>query len=157
NKPVIKADASETIVLPIEKIAVFQSNLETHNRPLVSWQAYTMKRSDQPENIASKHGMTLAQLKEANGISGNKKIVAGQTLLVPLRGNADPHLPDLPAPKVTVARSKPKRAKCYVVSNSGAKKQVACTAPAKKKQTTVAGSKPATPSSGASTRALTGG
>ena len=44
-----------------------------------------MKRSDQPEKIAAKHGMTLAQLKEVNGIPGNKKIVAGQTLLVPLR------------------------------------------------------------------------
>ena len=105
NKPVIKADGSETIVLPIDKVAVFQSNLETHDRPLVSWQAYTMKRSDQPEKIAAKHGMTLAQLKEVNGVPGNKKIVAGQTLLVPLRGNADPHLPDLPAPKLDRSRA----------------------------------------------------
>ena len=99
NKPVIKADGSETIVLPVDKVAVFEKNLETHDRPLVSWQAYTMKRSDQPEKIAAKHGMTLAELKAANNVPGNKKIVAGQTLLVPLRGNADPHLPDLPAPQ----------------------------------------------------------
>jgi len=158
NKPVIKADGSEAIVLPIEKVATFQNNLETHNRPLVSWQAYTMKRSDQPEKIASKHGMTLVQLKEANGIPGNRKIVAGQTVLVPLRGEADPHLPDLPAPKVASARSKPKRAKCYVVSNSGAKKQVQCAAPAKKQQpATAARSTPAAPGSGVSIRALTGG
>jgi membrane-bound lytic murein transglycosylase D len=160
NKPVIKADGSETIVLPIEKVAVFQKNLETHNRPLVSWQAYTMKRSDQPGKIASKHGMTLAELKGANGIPGNKKIVAGQTLLVPLRGDADPHLPDLPAPKLATSRSKPKRAKCYQVSNSGAKKQVPCaTAPTKKKS--VAATPPAkqrpSSSSGVSVRALTGG
>jgi len=160
NKPVIKADGSETIVLPIEKVAVFQKNLETHNRPLVSWQAYTMKRSDQPGKIASKHGMTLAELKGANGIPGNKKIVAGQTLLVPLRGDADPHLPDLPAPKLATSRSKPKRAKCYQVSNSGAKKQVPCaTAPTKK--TSVAATPPAkqrpSSSSGVSVRALTGG
>jgi membrane-bound lytic murein transglycosylase D len=158
NKPVIKADGSETIVLPIEKVAVFQNNLETHSRPLVSWQAYTMKRSDQPEKIASKHGMTLVQLKEANGIPGNKKIVAGQTLLVPLRDNADPHLPDLPAPKLAAARSKPRKAKCYQVSNNGAKKQVACaTAPKKRQPATVARSKSTTPGSGVSIRALTGG
>ncbi|MGH8648169.1 MAG: LysM peptidoglycan-binding domain-containing protein [Burkholderiales bacterium] len=159
NKPVIKADGSEAIVLPVDKVPVFQKNLETHDRPLVSWQAYTVKRSDKPETIASKHGMTLAQLKEANGIPGNKKIVAGQTVLVPLRGEADPHLPDLPAPKVASSRAKPKRAKCYVVSNAGAKKQVPCTAPAKKK--TAATKAPATTerstSSGASVRALTGG
>jgi membrane-bound lytic murein transglycosylase D len=158
NKPVIKADGSETIVLPIEKVAVFQNNLDTHSRPLVSWQAYTMKRSDQPEKIASKHGMTLVQLKEANAIPGNKKIVAGQTLLVPLRDNADPHLPDLPAPKLAASRAKPKRAKCYHVSNNGAKKQVACaTTPKKQQPATVARSKSTTPGSGVSVRALTGG
>jgi membrane-bound lytic murein transglycosylase D len=161
NKPVIRADGTETIVLPIEKAAVFEANLETHSRPLVSWQAYTLKRSDLPEKIASKHGMTLAQLKEANGIPPNRKIVAGQTVLVPLRGEVDPHLPDLPAPKIASGRAKPKRAKCYVVSNAGTKKQVPCAAPPKKK--TVADTKPAaasprsSTSGGVSVRALTGG
>jgi len=161
NKPVIKTDGSETIVLPIEKVAVFQNNLETHSRPLVSWQAYTMKRSDQPEKIASTHGMTLVQLKEANGIPVNKKIVAGQTLLVPLRDNADPHLPDLPAPMLAASRAKPKRAKCYQVSNSGAKKQVACATAPTKKKSVAAATPPARQgpggSSGVSVRALTGG
>ncbi len=125
NKPVIKADGSETIVLPIDKIAVFQSNLEGHNQPLVTWQTYTVKRSDQPENIAAKHGITLAQLKEVNGITGKKKIAAGQTLLVPLKGTAEPHLPDLPAPKVTLARYQPKKTKCVQVRN-GVRKVVQC-------------------------------
>ena len=136
NKPVIRADGSETLVLPIEKVAVFEKNLETHNRPLVSWQAYTVKRSDKPEKIASKHGMTLAELKEANGLPPRRAIVAGQTVLVPLRGEVEPHLPDLPAPKLVSTRSKPKRAKCYVMSNNGAKKQTPCAASAKKQPTT---------------------
>jgi membrane-bound lytic murein transglycosylase D len=160
NKPVIKADGSEAIVLPVDKVAVFEKNLETHDRPLVSWQAYTVKRSDKPEQIASRHGMTLAELKEVNGIPAKRKIVPGQTLLVPLRGEVVPHLPDLPAPKLASARANPKRAKCYMVSNSGAKKQVPCAAPAKKK--TVTAKPPAerrVNGSGAavSTRALTGG
>ena len=148
NKPVIKSDGTETIVLPVDKVAVFEKNLETHDRPLVSWQAYTMKRSDQPEKVAAKHGMTLAELKTANNIPGNKRIVAGQTLLVPLRGNADPHLPDLPAPKVILTRNQPRRAKCYQVSNNGAKKQVACAHhPAKTKTATAAAKQPAKPAS----------
>jgi membrane-bound lytic murein transglycosylase D len=161
NKPVIKADGSEAIVLPVDKIGVFEKNLETHNQPLVSWQAYTMKRSDQPEKFAAKHGMTLSQLKAANNIPAQRRIVAGQTVLVPLRGNADPHLPDLPAPKVARARYKGKRAKCYVVSNSGAKKQVACSAAPTKKKSMAAVTPPAkqrpSSSSDASIRALTGG
>lgn len=131
NKAVIKSNGSETIVLPIEKIAIFQSNLEGHNRPLVTWQTYTVKRSDLPEQIAAKHGMTLAQLKEVNGITGKKQIAAGQTLLVPLKGTAEPHLPDLPAPKVTLARYRPKP-KCVQVKN-GVRKVVQCPAAKTKK------------------------
>jgi membrane-bound lytic murein transglycosylase D len=160
NKPVIKADGSEAIVLPVDKVAVFEKNLETHDQPLVSWQAYTVKRSDRPERIASKHGMTLAQLKEVNGIPPRRNIVAGQTVLVPSRGDAEPHLPDLPAPRLATRRYKRKSAYCYVASDSGAKKRVPCAAPAKKKNVSakqpavrrVNGSRPE-----ASTRSLTGG
>ena len=143
NKPVIKSNGSETIVLPIEKIAVFQGNLEGHSQPLVTWQTYTVKRSDQPENIAAKHGMTLAQLKQINGITGNKKIAAGQTLLVPLKGTAEPNLPDLPAPKVTLTRYQPKKAKCVQVRN-GVRKVVQCpSASTKKPAKSPASTKPA--------------
>jgi membrane-bound lytic murein transglycosylase D len=133
NKPVIKASGSETIVLPIDKVAVFRRNLEANDRPLVSWQAYTMKRSDKPEQIAAKHGMTLAQLKEVNDVTGKKKIVPGQTLMVPMKGGtAEPNLPDLPAPKVTLARYKAKKARCVQVRN-GVRKVVNC--PSSKKST----------------------
>jgi peptidoglycan lytic transglycosylase D len=157
NKPVIKSDGSETIVLPVDRIAAFQRNLDSYDQPFVTWQTYTVKRHDQPETIAKKYGLTVAQLKEANGISGRKKIVPGQTLLVPLKSDAEPNLPDLPAPKITRARYR-RAAACYVVNNAGVKKRVQC-APAKKKQpATVARSKtPSSPASGASIRALTGG
>ncbi len=143
NKAVIKSNGAETIVLPIEKVAVFQGNLEGHSQPLVTWQTYTVKRSDQPESIAAKHGMTLAQLKQINGITGNKKIAAGQTLLVPLKGTAEPNLPDLPAPKVTLSRYQPKKAKCVQVRN-GVRKVVQCpSASAKKPAKSPASTKPA--------------
>jgi membrane-bound lytic murein transglycosylase D len=133
NKPVIKAVGSETIVLPIEKIAVFQRNLEAHDEPLVSWQTYVVKRSDKPEKIAAKHGMTLAQLMEVNGITGKKRIIPGQTILVPHKGSAEPYLPDLPAPKVATTRYK--KAKCTQVRN-GVRKAVPCATGKKKKKTT---------------------
>lgn len=132
NKPVIRADGSETLVLPRHKVEIFQRNLEAHDKPLVSWQAYTVKRGDKPEAIAARHGLTLAQLREANSIPGNKRIVPGQTLLVPLRGAAaEPHLPDLPAPQITLARYRPTKAKCVRVT-AGVRKQVQCRAPASK-------------------------
>jgi membrane-bound lytic murein transglycosylase D len=133
NKPVIKADGSEALVLPVDKVAVFEKNLETHDRPLVSWQTYVVKRSDKPEKIASKHGLTLAELKQVNGIAPRRKIVPGQTLLVPMRGEVTPNLPDLPAPRLATGRHKPRKAKCYLVNSNGAKKHVPCAGAPKKK------------------------
>jgi membrane-bound lytic murein transglycosylase D len=160
NKPVIRADGTETLVLPVEKVEAFRRNLEAYDQPFVTWQAYTVKRHDRPAAIAKKHGLTLAELKEANGITGGKRIVPGQTILVPYKGGAEPYLPDLPAPKVRRVRY-PKRAKCYVVSAAGVKKRVQC-APTRKKTTTVkAPAKPRATSGGTSSsvsiRALTGG
>src|SRR5262245_50744486 len=158
NKPVIRSDGSETLVLPIDRIETFQRNLEAYDRPFVTWQTYTMKRHDEPAAIAKKHGITLAELKEANGITGKKKFVPGQTLLVPLRTGAEPNLPDLPAPKIAQSRSR-RAAACYVVSNSGVKKRVQC-APGKKTQqaaSKTAPKRPSTTSSGVSIRSLTGG
>lgn len=132
NKPVIKADGSETIVLPVDRVAAFQRNLEAHDQPLVSWQTYTMKRNDKPEAVAAKHGMTLAKLKEVNGIAANKQLVPGQTLLVPLKGNAEPNLPDLPAPKVTTVRYRPKKAARCVQVKNGVRKVVNCPVSKKK-------------------------
>ncbi len=103
NKPVIKADGDELILLPIDKAEIFRRNLAANDQPLVSWQTYTVKRSDKPEHIAETHGMSLAQLKEVNAIPPPKKIVPGQTLMVPVSGNAAPHLPDLPAPSIVRA------------------------------------------------------
>ncbi len=105
NKPVIKASSAETIVLPLDKVEVFRRNLAAHDEPLVSWQAYTVKRSDKVEKLAASNGMSVAQLKEVNGVPASKAIVAGQTLMVPVRGNAVPNLPDLPAPQLTPVRA----------------------------------------------------
>ena len=160
NKPVIKADGSEAIVLPIDRIDTFQRNLKAHDQPFVTWQTYTMKRHDEPAAVAKKHGLTLAELKEANGITGKKKFVPGQTLLVPLKSDVEPNLPDLPAPKITQTRYR-RTAACYVVNNAGVKKRVQCAPSKKTQQAAKAPAKPRTgsgaPSSGASVRALTGG
>jgi membrane-bound lytic murein transglycosylase D len=105
NKPVIRATEAERIVLPREKVAVFHSNFDKHDRPLVSWQAVTLRAGQKPERVAADHGMTLAELKQVNGLE-NKKIVTGQPLLVPLKDASDePQLPELPARSVTLPKA----------------------------------------------------
>ena len=106
SKPVIKAGEAERIVLPREKIATFLANYEKHDKPLVSWQAVRLRAGEKAERVAADHGMTLAELKELNGLQNQKKLVVGQPLLVPLKeGSGDPQLLDLPATPVSLPKA----------------------------------------------------
>ncbi len=154
NKQVIKADGTETIVLPREKVAVFNNNLDNHDQPLVSWQAHTIKPGEKPEKIAAKYGMSMAELKQVNGIGGKTKFHTGLPLLVQVNDGASPNLPDLPATPVSLPKAyKAARSKnAKIASKHGAKpakkSKVAKRAPAKRAKTVakapVSGKKPGT-------------
>lgn len=137
NKQVIKAGGSETIVLPRNKVAVFNANLENHDKPLVSWQAHTVKPGEKPEKIAAKYGMSVAELNQVNGIGGKNKMRTGQPLLVQATAGTTPNLPDLPATPVSLpkaykaARSKNAKVAAKPGAKPVAKSAVAKRAPAK--------------------------
>ena len=83
NRPVIPAETA--LVIPADKLETFQNNLEDHkeqNKPLSAWQAYTLRPGEKLETVAPRFGMTVARLKEANGIKGRIALPAGFTLLV---------------------------------------------------------------------------
>jgi membrane-bound lytic murein transglycosylase D len=97
NRPVLSGSAGATLVLPVDHAERFQANLATHDKPLSSWQTYILKPGDKLEAIASRNGMTLAKLKQVNGIRPKAKIGPGQPLLVPVKGSgaATENLPAL--------------------------------------------------------------
>lgn len=114
NRPVMKADTP--VVLPAEKLATFQNNLQSNDAPLTEWQAYTLKSGEKLDQVAARFGIPLADLLRANGvISGKAKLAAGSTVLVPAgKGaddvesiGADPKMPQVaelePAPKAQIA------------------------------------------------------
>ena len=106
NKPVIKAGEAERIVLPKHKVVTFLANFEKHDKPLVSWQAVTFRAGDKAEKVAAQHGMTLAELKQINGLANQRRLVIGQPLLVPVKdGVANPNLPDLPVNPVPLQKA----------------------------------------------------
>ena len=106
SKPVIKAGEAERIVLPRHKVGTFLANYEKHDTPLVSWQAVTLRQGEKAERVAAQHGMTLAELKQVNGLQNQKRLSVGQPLLVPLKGGAsDPQLPDLPATPLSLPKA----------------------------------------------------
>jgi membrane-bound lytic murein transglycosylase D len=83
NRPVIKPDTP--LVIPADKVDTFMSNLESHqnsDKPLSSWQSYTLRPGEKLEKVAPRFGMTVANLKAVNGLNGRLKLAPGLTLLV---------------------------------------------------------------------------
>ncbi len=93
NRPVINIDGPRTLLLPAEKVEVFMENLKAHDRPLVTWQAYEVKKDETIEKISARYGISVGRLKETNDIYTNSAITAGQILLVP--GNGRPEGMDI--------------------------------------------------------------
>ena len=112
SRPVIRASGKQTLLLPTGKAETFRFNLENNEQPLVSWQAYKLKAGDSIVRVAARHGISIAQLKQVNSIDGKRRVGPGSTLLVPAGSSTTPHLPDLPAPQIAVAKA-PKTAGKY--------------------------------------------
>jgi membrane-bound lytic murein transglycosylase D len=116
SRPVIRANGEQTLLVPLDKADTFRANLENNNQP-VSWQAYQLKSGETLERVAARYNVTVASLRQVNGITPKRKIGAGSTVLVPAGGSASPNLPDLPAPPVTAMRAPKKAAKHVRGSN----------------------------------------
>jgi membrane-bound lytic murein transglycosylase D len=105
SRPVIRADSAFSLLLPADKADTFRANLESNSQPLVSWQTYTLRSGDTLGRVATRHGISVAQLKQLNDISAHERIGPGSTLLVPASGNATQHLPNLRSPSVSPAKA----------------------------------------------------
>ena len=87
NRPVINVKGSRALLLPVDKVEIFTENLKNHDKPLVSWQAYQVKKGETTETISARYGINARRLKEINDIHGLSGIMPEQTLLVPLNGS----------------------------------------------------------------------
>ena len=96
NRPVITAAQSQTLVLPADRVEVFQENLENHDMPLSSWRTYRLRPGEKLERVAAAHGIPLARLKKVNGIGPRTRVPAGHEIIVPVKGSSAGHEP-LPA------------------------------------------------------------
>ena len=84
NRPVIASVGDKhELLLPVSAAQVFKDNLAGYNKPLVSWQTYMAKRGERMESIAKKFGIPVAQLRNVNDLSSNKKMMKSFTILVP--------------------------------------------------------------------------
>jgi membrane-bound lytic murein transglycosylase D len=101
SRPLIRSAVAPRIVLPADKVETFHDNLEKlEDRDLVSWKTYKPRRGDTLESIARQHGLSLAQLREVNGIHPRSRRVP-ELLVVPIEGGeAFARLPIMYAPPV---------------------------------------------------------
>jgi membrane-bound lytic murein transglycosylase D len=102
SRPLIRSSVAARIVLPADKVEVFHENLEkVEDKSLVSWKTYVAQHGENLEAIAKKHGLTLGQLKEVNGIGPRSRNVPN-LLVVPIKGGAEKfsRLPLMYAPPI---------------------------------------------------------
>jgi membrane-bound lytic murein transglycosylase D len=93
SRPLIRSDVAPRIVLPADKEQVFRANLaQLDEDDLVSWKTYHARRGDTLTSIAKRHGLTVAQLREVNGIYRHSNRVPKQ-LIVPIERDADAFVP----------------------------------------------------------------
>ena len=83
NRPVILQENSNVILLPVDKLETFKTNLENNNQRLVSWQPYQTKKGEHFDQLAPRFGLSVDKLRSINGLSARAKISSGQTILVP--------------------------------------------------------------------------
>ena len=84
NRPVITSQGEKTqLLLPVWAAERFADNLSNYDKPLTSWQTYNAKRGERMDNIASKFGINVSQLRDVNGLSATSKLRNSQAMLVP--------------------------------------------------------------------------
>jgi membrane-bound lytic murein transglycosylase D len=89
NRPIILAEHHPVLLLPTNKVDIFNANLEAYKGRLSSWQLYQPRRGESYATIAQHHGISLAKLREVNGISTRQKrvVAMARAILVPVDAN----------------------------------------------------------------------
>ncbi len=86
NRPVIAATRNNEIKLPADRLDGFLEAVERHiasGKPFATWQPYTLKANETLELVAARNGIAPADLRRANGVRANTKVIGGTRLLVP--------------------------------------------------------------------------
>lgn len=83
NKPVILAAADQQMLLPFARAELFQMNLASYTKPLSSWTALKVTKSETPEQLATRLALNPETIRDVNNIPRGMRIRAGSTVLIP--------------------------------------------------------------------------
>ena len=83
NKPVILSNANQQILLPFAHAEIFQANLKSYNKPLSTWTAVKIIKTESVDQVGKTLGVDVDTLRSVNGIPKGMRIKAGSTILIP--------------------------------------------------------------------------
>lgn len=83
NQPVIIAEREPTLLLPADRVSIFNKNLREYRGKLSAWKVHQPKQGETYASIAKQYGVTLTQLRKINGLGKNQTKVTARTVLVP--------------------------------------------------------------------------
>lgn len=87
HRPVILAEHRQRILIPKANVASYKRNLANYKGNLASYSGYTPRSGESLADIAQRHGVDLALLKQLNGYSHKQNVaINSRTLMLP-RGN----------------------------------------------------------------------
>jgi membrane-bound lytic murein transglycosylase D len=92
NRPVIAASKNNEIKIPADRINGFVAAIEAHTesqKVFASWQPHTMQPGETLESLAAKGNVSVAELRKANSLRADARIVAGTRLLAPQKSVQD--------------------------------------------------------------------
>lgn len=83
NQPVISVKENHSIILPRDRVAIYNKNLAQYRGDLTSWKTYKAEEGESISAIASKFGVPESRLRQANRIPNNVRVTSAETLLIP--------------------------------------------------------------------------
>ncbi|MFN9031258.1 MAG: transglycosylase SLT domain-containing protein [Betaproteobacteria bacterium] len=96
NRPIILGTLQPNILLPSDKAELFTANLaayEATGQALTNWTGYTMKPNETLAQVATRVGVSEAQLREANRVPPRYRLASGSTILIPRDETMDEDIP----------------------------------------------------------------
>ncbi len=82
NRPAITSPG-QTLVVPADRASSFEARLGEFALSGKGWRTHDLEPGEKLNTIADRHGLTLAQLMQLNGLASGSRLSAGHTLLVP--------------------------------------------------------------------------
>jgi membrane-bound lytic murein transglycosylase D len=101
------SNAGQQILLPFGHAEIFQENLKRYSKPLSTWTAVKVTKTESLEQTAKTLGVDPESLRQVNGIPKGMRIKTGSTVLIPKTSNRPGDVSSAMADNASLSLEKP--------------------------------------------------